>query len=145
VELARWFKELSVAPVPASVASPATLVTSVEARPAAAAPAPPPAAPITIDAFHLEVISSLETRDLALRAVNQASQASADYGYLQLEGPAGQTQVVLDGRQVAQEVPTKLRLPVGKYEIRAMEGGKVLNSQPLEIKALSTVGISVKR
>jgi carboxyl-terminal processing protease len=145
VELARWFKELSVAPVPASVASSATLVTSVEARPAAAAPASPPAAPITIDAFHLEVISSLETRDLALRAVNQASQASADYGYLQLEGPAGQTQVVLDGRQVAQEVPAKLRLPVGKYEIRAMEGGKVLNSQPLEIKALSTVGISVKR
>jgi hypothetical protein len=42
-------------------------------------------------------------------------------------------------------LPTKLKLPTGKYEIRTVDEGKVVNRQDLEVTPLSTQTFKVKR
>ena len=67
-----------------------------------------------------------------------------EFGVVEFQGPQGDTPVVFDGKQVAPQVPATVRVPVGKYEIRTMQEGKVLNRQDVEVTALSKSVITVK-
>ena len=56
---------------------------------------------------------------------------------------SGDIPVVYDGKQLV--LPAKLTLPAGKYEIRTVDAGKVVSSEELEVKSLSTRTVTVKR
>jgi hypothetical protein len=139
VEIGRWVNEIAASLPPR------------EAAPASAAPSTPPpqdAPPYNLDAFHVEVLTTSASRDLKIRPLGEGAAVTAapqEYGYLRLEGQPGATPVLLDGKSVAGQVPVRLQLPVGKYEIRIVEGGKLLSRQDLEVTALGTIGIAVQR
>jgi hypothetical protein len=84
------------------------------------------------------VVPTAETRNLRLRAAGPD-----EFGYVQFEGPAGETPVVFEGRQLV--LPTKLKLPAGKYEVRTVDQGKVVSQQEVEVAPLSTQTYKVKR
>jgi hypothetical protein len=60
-------------------------------------------------------------------------------------GAPGETPVLLDGVRVGQQVPMKLQLPVGKYEIRTVDAGKIVTRQEVLVKSLGTVEVKVER
>jgi tetratricopeptide (TPR) repeat protein len=68
-----------------------------------------------------------------------------EFGVVEFQGSQGDMPVVFDGRQVAPQVPATVRVPVGKYEIRTMQEGKILSRQDVEVTALSKSVITVKR
>jgi len=138
VSLVRWTKDLKM-----EVAMPASIVAAAPAPDAAAAQVVPAAepAPVTaakpIDIFHLEVIPTAETRNLRIR-----KPAGADeFGYVEFSGPS--SPIVFDGNQLV--LPTKLKVPAGKYEVRSVDAGKVVNTQEIEVKPLSIQTYQVKR
>jgi tetratricopeptide (TPR) repeat protein len=148
VDITRWTKDLKM-----EVPMPALIVSTVAATPAPAAAvttaqtpaeAPPDhgddaqAAAVNNAIFHVEVVPTGDTRNLRLR-----SDAPEEFGYVQFDGPAGETPVLFAGKQVV--LPTKLKLPTGKYEIRTVDDGKVVNRQGLEVTPLSTQTFKVKR
>jgi tetratricopeptide (TPR) repeat protein len=69
----------------------------------------------------------------------------AEFGLVQLEGAPGQTPVVYDGKVMSQQVPVRLQLPVGKYEIREMKNGQIVGTQAVEITAAAVSTVTVKR
>ena len=215
VDLSRWVKDLSAAATPPPVVA---VSNAAPAQPGAAPSASAPAAAVP-NFFHVEVITSSNSRDLLIRktggsvntsnvrrptgvpvkvttdppganltvdgdpeqhclspciltlnATKQTIHASldgfraaagtlevkpsgdelalhleAETGFLQFEGGTGETAVVVDGKVMANQVPVKLEVPAGKYEIRTVEDGKVLAKQDVEVKPLSTVGMKVSR
>ncbi|HWC96670.1 MAG TPA: caspase family protein, partial [Candidatus Sulfopaludibacter sp.] len=68
-----------------------------------------------------------------------------EYGFVQLEGAPGQTPVVFNGVTVAQQVPIRLQLPVGKYEVREVKDGQITGTQAIEVTLQSTSAVTVKR
>jgi hypothetical protein len=68
-----------------------------------------------------------------------------EFGVVEFQGSQGDVPVVFDGKQVAPQVPATVRVPVGKYEIRTMQEGKILNRQDVEVTALSKSVITVKK
>ena len=122
-----------LAPVIAAAPAPAT-AEAIPAEPAAAAQT----AAVTTAIFHVEVVPTGDSRNLKIRP-----GAPEEVGWVQFDGPSADTPVVYDGKQVV--LPTKLKLPAGKYEIRTVDAGKVLNSQNLEVTPLSTQTYTVKR
>jgi hypothetical protein len=80
------------------------------------------------------VVPVAVTRDISIQPV---------FGVLQLTGNRADVPVVYEGRAVSREVPFKMQLPPGKYEVRAVEAGKILSQQPIEVKPLSILQINV--
>lgn len=68
-----------------------------------------------------------------------------EFGVVEFQGSQGDVPVVFDGKQVAPQVPATVRVPVGKYEIRTMQEGKILNRQEVEVTPLSKSVITVKK
>jgi hypothetical protein len=66
-----------------------------------------------------------------------------EFGFVMLDGPAGTTPVLLNGELVARQVPWKLQLPTGKYQIRKVQAGKIVSSADVEIKALDSLSFKV--
>ena len=139
VDVTRWTKELKMeVAMPVLIATAATAPAATDAAPqtaAVTAPADPgtaaQAAAITSGIFHVEVVPTGDSRNLRLRP-----DATVEFGYVQFDGPIGDTPVVFENKQVV--LPTKLKLPAGKYEIRTVDAGKVLNSQTLDVAPSST-------
>ncbi len=218
VDLSRWTKELSAAATPPPAA---TTVSSVPAVSPSRANSEPPAAAAPVPTFfHVEVITSSNSRDLLIRKVadvkvnvsnvrrptgvpvkvttdppgadltvegdpeqrckspciltlnasKQTIHANLDgfrpgsgtlnvkpsgdelalhlqqeTGFLEFDGAGGETAVVVDGKVMSNQVPVKLELPVGKYEIRTVQDGKILAKQDVELKPLTTVGMKVSK
>jgi hypothetical protein len=46
---------------------------------------------------------------------------------------------------VAQQVPIRLQLPVGKYEVREVKDGQITGTQAIEVTLQSTSAVTVKR
>jgi len=144
VDVTQWTKDLKMeVPMPVLVAAalttppaPAVAVAATEATPDHVEDAQ--AAAVNNAIFHVEVIATGDTRNLRLRP-----DATEEFGYVQFDGPADETPVVFGGTRVV--LPTKLKLPTGKYEIRTVDGGKVIGRQDLEVTALSTQTFKVKR
>src|ERR1035438_4193493 len=68
-----------------------------------------------------------------------------EFGVVEFQGPQGEVPVVFDGKQVAPQVPATVRVPVGKYEIRTMQEGKIVSRQDVEVTPLSKSVITVKK
>ena len=68
-----------------------------------------------------------------------------EFGFVEFKGSPGDAPIVLDGKQVAPQVPATVRVPVGKYEIRAMQDGNILNRQDVEVTPLSKTVVTVKK
>ena len=133
VDVSRWTKDLKM-----EVAMPVLLAPAIAAPPPQdAAEAAQPAA-VTAAIFHVEVVPTGDSRNLKIR-----QGAPEEFGYVQFDSPSGDTPVLFDGKQVS--LPAKLKLPTGKYEIRTVDAGKVVNSQNLEVKPLSTQTFKVVR
>ncbi len=128
VDITRWVKEVTAANPPPA---PAPVITPDQAA---------ELSKILKQVLHLEVVPSAETRDIMIRRVG-----NQEYGFVQLEGPQGETPVIFNGSTIAQQVPAKLQLPVGKYEIRSVKDGQVINQQSVEIKALGYQVVTVKQ
>lgn len=135
VELGRLVKELTDAwPPPAP--GPSMLSAAAEQS-----------AQLSNSVFHVEVIPTGETRDIQIKRIGagQALPADTEFGFVQLDGAAGETPVLFNGRTVAQQVPARLQLPVGKYEIRAVKDGQVLSAQVVEVTTQGSSAVTVKR
>jgi tetratricopeptide (TPR) repeat protein len=131
VPVSRAIKDLTDAfPPPAPVVVPAmTPVTPSDAQ-----------MQVAQAIFHMEVVPSADTRDIQIKRIGEQQ-----FGFVQLDGPAGETPVVYNGRTVSQQVPVRLQLPVGKYEIRAMKDGQILGTQGFEVTLQGTSAVTVKR
>jgi len=68
-----------------------------------------------------------------------------EFGFVEFKGSQGETPIVYDGRQVAPQVPATVRVPVGKYEIRTMQDGKIVSRQDVEVTALSKNVVTVQK
>jgi tetratricopeptide (TPR) repeat protein len=99
----------------------------------------PAAAALAAAMFHLEVVPTAETtRNLRMRKPD-----AEEYGFVEFNGPIKNTPVVFEGQQLM--LPTKLKLAPGKYEIRAVEEGKVLTKSDVEVGPRETLMYQVKR
>jgi len=131
VELGRWVKELTDAFPPPAVST--------------SAPPPPTGAEqvaqLTNNPFQVEVVPSAETRDIQIRRIGE----QPEYGFVQLEGAPGEAPVVFNGKTVARQVPVRLQLPVGKYEIREIKEGQVVGTQSVVVTTQGTSAVTVKR
>ena len=144
IDLTRWTKDLKM-----EVAMPALITTADPTAPPVVAdtgapavsaniPAAVPATPsATTTAFHLEVVPTAETRNLRIRQ----PAGPDEFGFVEFDGPA--SPVVFEGTEIV--LPTKLKLPAGKYEVRTVDAGKILDSKDLEVKPLSIQTFMVKR
>jgi tetratricopeptide (TPR) repeat protein len=146
IDITRWTKALKMEvampvllmpPVAETAAQPPAAETSVAAMPPETGAAAQTAA-VTNAVFHVEVVPTADSRNLRIRP-----GAPEEFGYVQFDGPPGDTPVVFGGKQVA--LPAKLKLPAGKYEIRTVDAGKVVTSQNLEVTPLSIQTFEVKR
>ncbi len=68
-----------------------------------------------------------------------------EFGTVEFKGPSGEAPIVYDGRQVAPQVPATVRVPVGKYEIRTVQDGKILSRQDVEVTTSSKNIVTVKK
>jgi hypothetical protein len=68
-----------------------------------------------------------------------------EFGTVEFKGPDGDTAIVYGGKQLAHQVPATVRVPVGKYEIRTMQDGKILNREDVEVTPLSKNVVTVKK
>jgi hypothetical protein len=140
IDVTRWTKELKMevampvllAPVIAAAPAPAPTAEAIPAEPAAAAQT----AAVTMAIFHVEVVPTGDSRNLKIRP-----GTPEDVGYVKFD--SGDIPVVYDGKQLV--LPAKLTLPAGKYEIHTVDAGKVVSSEELEVKSLSTRTVTVKR
>jgi hypothetical protein len=144
VDLNRWSKEVTSAmtppPLPSSTTfgpQQVTALSDAELRVAQAF-------------LHVEIVASQDTRDIAIRRVNGAggengtTAAPVASGFVQLEGPQTQAAVLMDGIALARQVPARVPLPVGKYEIRTVVGDKVLSRDIVEITASSVSTLTIR-
>jgi uncharacterized caspase-like protein len=68
-----------------------------------------------------------------------------EFGFVEFKGAQGETPILYDGRQVAQQVPATVQLPVGKYEIRTLQDGKILSRQDVEVTSAARNVVTVKK
>jgi tetratricopeptide (TPR) repeat protein len=104
-----------------------------------------PAAKQTIHATLLGYKQSVKPVTVAGNGGDVQIAMEAEFGLVQLEGAPGQTPVVYDGKVMAQQVPVRLELPVGKYEIREMKNGQIVGTQPIEVTTTGVSTVTVKR
>lgn len=122
---------------PAAVAATAPAQETPPADTAAAIT--PAAAAINAAIFHVEVVPVVtpgDSRNLKLRP-----GAPEEVGYLAIEGGSTDTPILYNGKLVS--MPAKLTVPTGKYEIRTLDGGKVVDTKAVEVTTLSIQTFSV--
>jgi len=66
-----------------------------------------------------------------------------EFGFVELSASQPQTVVLLDGKPASGQVPVKLRVPVGRYEIRAVREGKTVNTRQLEVRPASMIQVAL--
>ena len=142
VTLNRWGKELTAAMTPPAPPPPPPMpVASVAQQLAALSEAELKVAQAFL---HVEIVPSQDTRDIGIRRIGGTNGAAAASGFVQLDGPQAQTLVLMDGRPLAHQVPARLSLPPGKYEIRTVEGANILSRESIEITPASVSSVMVR-
>jgi len=146
IDLSRWAKELTSALAqPAPVLQVASASASAPAATESVAP-PNSEAQVAKAMFHLEIVPAGDTRDIAIRRIGAGAGPDSpppEYGFVELRGSDEKTPVLLGDRVMARELPAKMQLPAGKYEIRMMQGGTLLSSNPLEVAAAKVVTVTI--
>jgi hypothetical protein len=144
VDMTRWSKDVTAAltppapppppPPPPDIAQPVAALSEAELKVAQAF-------------LHVEIVPSEDARDIAIRRIGGAAGASAApaaSGFVQLDGPQAQTPVLMNGMALARQVPARVPLPVGKYEIRIVDGGKILSRGLVEVTAASVSMMTIR-
>jgi len=139
VDLNRWDKEVTAAltppapppPPPPDTAQQLSALSEAELKVAQAF-------------LHVEIVPSEDARDIAIRRIGGAGGAPAASGFVQLDGPQAQTPVLMNGMALARQVPARVPLPVGKYEIRIVDGGKILSRGTVEVTAASVSMMTIR-
>jgi tetratricopeptide (TPR) repeat protein len=142
VDLTRWSKEVTAAltppappPPPPDAAQPIAALSEAELKVAQAF-------------LHVEIVPSEDARDIAIRRIGgadgAAASAAAASGFVQLDGPQAQTPVLMNGMALARQVPARVPLPVGKYEIRIVDGGKIINRETVEVTPASVSMMTIR-
>jgi len=150
VDLTHWSKEVTAAMTPPAP-PPATVL-----------PMPPDAAAQQLAALseaelkvaqaflHVEIVPSPDsqaTRDIAIRRIGGANaepSAPASSGFVEFQGTQAQAFVLMEGVALARQVPARVPLPVGKYEIRTVEGSDILSRQTVEVRAASVSTLMIR-
>jgi len=150
VDLTHWSKEVTAAMTPPAP------------PPATALPTPPDAAAQQLAALseaelkvaqaflHVEIVPSPDsqaTRDIAIRRIGGANaepSAPASSGFVEFQGTQAQAFVLMEGVALARQVPARVPLPVGKYEIRTVEGSDILSRQTVEVRAASVSTLMIR-
>jgi hypothetical protein len=86
--------------------------------------------------FHVEV--KRDTRDI------QIKQTAGPKGTLEIRGTPAGTQVVADGKLVAEHLPATVPLDPGKYTIVTVDPGKASREQVAEVVASQTTPINIE-
>jgi tetratricopeptide (TPR) repeat protein len=66
-------------------------------------------------------------------------------GFMKFLGAQAETAILLDGKPVSRQVPATLQLPAGRYAIRGVREGKAAFTLDAEVKAMSTVEVSLEQ
>jgi hypothetical protein len=94
-------------------------------------------------------MDGFRTEDRALEVKPAGSELSIalepEFGVVEFKGSQGETPIFYDGRKVGSQVPASVRLPVGKYEIRTSQDGKILNREEVEVTSAGTNVVTVKK
>ena len=96
---------------------------------------------LQLDGFRAEI----RALDVQPAGSELAVALEQEFGFVEFKGSPGDAPIVFDGKQVAPQVPATVRVPVGKYEIRAMQDGNILNRQDVEVTPLSKTVVTVKK
>ena len=91
---------------------------------------------VTIESFHVEVQSIGEDR-----VIGVATAQDTEFGFVKLTGGQRPALVVLNGQQVARQLPYSLQVLAGKYIIRTLQGFKEMSSGEIVVKAKETVEV----
>ncbi|MFB3825529.1 MAG: caspase family protein [Bryobacteraceae bacterium] len=67
-----------------------------------------------------------------------------DFGFVYLAGPQENVTVLLDGIPIARQIPARLQVPAGAYQVRTVEQGKAVKERQVEVKPLGTVQLAVR-
>jgi hypothetical protein len=98
--------------------------------------------------IHIKM-DGFRTEDRALEVKPAGSELSIalepEFGVVEFKGSQGETPIFYDGRKVGSQVPASVRLPVGKYEIRTSQDGKILNREEVEVTSAGTNVVTVKK
>lgn len=129
-ELTRWSKAIETAYPP-------------PAEPTNTTPGADAATKLANDIFHVEVSASSEGgRDIGIQKIGDPGQERT--GSLILLGARPDAHVMMGGTTAAEQLPATLKLAPGKYEIRTVEKGQVIWSQPVEVEAFRTITVTVE-
>jgi hypothetical protein len=139
VDQSRFIHDLDAKAPP--IAPPADPAQGTDAVNQLAASPPVAMSQLLKDIFHVEVLPSSETRNLAIKRAS--SGAASNGGTLQIEGADAQLPVIYEGQ--LQKLPAKLSLQPGKYEIRTMRDGKTVDTQEVEIAVGAQQTITIKK
>jgi uncharacterized caspase-like protein len=146
VDLTHWSKEVTATMTPPAPPPP-------PASPAQATPAQQLAAMSETELkvaqafFHVEIIPSQDTRDIAIRRIATANgepSAPVSAGFVDFQGTQAQTFVLMEGTALARQVPSRVPLPIGKYEIRTVDGNDILSRQTVEVTAGSVSTLVIR-
>ena len=89
--------------------------------------------------------SEVRTLEVDAAGSTLAVALKQEFGTVEFQGSQGSTPILFDGHQVAKTVPAQVKVPVGKYEIRTMQDGKILSRQDVEVTAASRSIVTVKK
>jgi hypothetical protein len=145
VDLSRWVKDLA-APPPAPSQPPAAIAGSVPA------PAGAPQAPITLDSFHVELVSQSRSRDLVVsrlepdRVNTSGVQRPAGLAIKVTTEPAGMELSVADDPEQRCASPCVFSLPKGKHSIQARADGYRTELRAVDVaSAGETLHVAMER
>jgi tetratricopeptide (TPR) repeat protein len=129
IEITRWNKDVTAAMTPPAPPPPAA-----GSNPAAPAQQLAALSDAELEVakrfFHIEIVG--DTRDIAIRKIG-ANGEPPSTGAVQFDGPQGETLILMDRVAHARQVPARVPLAPGKYEIRTVQDGNVLSSQTVEV------------
>jgi hypothetical protein len=136
VDLSRWGREVTAALTPPAPPTP-PMDTAAQSMAALSEPE----LKVAQAFLHVEIVPSEDTRDIAIRRVggsNGGPSTPPASGFVQILGPQGRVPVLMNGMALARQVPASVSLSVGKYEIRTVDGTRILSRDTVEVTA-STV------
>jgi tetratricopeptide (TPR) repeat protein len=150
VDLTHWTKEVTAAMTPPAPPLAPASPTPAEAATQQLAALSEAELKVAQAFLHVEIVPSPDsqaTRDIAIRRIGGAKgepSAPAQSGIVEFQGTQAQTFVLMEGVALARQVPSRVPLPVGKYEIRTVQGIDVLSRQTVEVTAASVSTLVIR-
>jgi uncharacterized caspase-like protein len=150
VDLTHWAKEVTAALTPPAPPPAPVLTTPPDGAAQQLATLSEAELKVAQAFLHVEIVPSPDsqaTRDISIRRIGGATgepSPSASSGFVEFQGSQAQTFVLMEGVALARQVPARVPLPAGKYEIRTVEGSDILSRQTVEVTAASVSTLTIR-